>query len=735
LTRATVGRQSQVGAPSRGLPTRRGTSSKRRRRPSGEPPPLPSNLRTSGKILLGGVGAVFVFLVMLITIQSLGLTLTRADLSVLRAIADVRNDALTSVTRSLDALGSDWTIGILRWGTVIALILLKRFRHLFVFLGSIFAVGWVTTTLSLAFTRERPLGIDIIGHWEGGAFPSRPVAMLAVTLIGITYSLVVPGRPRWVAKMVSSVLILALGLAELYLGTFHPIDVAVGAILGAAIPVAAFRLLTPNEVFPVTYGRGRAAHLDVGGPRGEAIQRALADQLGITVLEMKPIGLGGSGGSTPLLLRVAGDPEMLLFAKLYAATHLRADRWYKLGRTLLYGRLEDEASFNTVRRLVQYEDYMLRVMGDAGLRTPAPYGFVEITPEREYMLVCEFIDGASELLDCEVDDAVLDDALAGVRALWDAGIAHRDIKPSNLMVRDRKVHLIDVAFGEIRPSPWRQAVDLANMMLVLALRTDPDRVYARALRVFSPDEIAEAFAATRGVTMPSQSRSMLRKDRRDLLARFREIAPERRPIRIQRWSVRRVALTAGVLIAALFSTIMAVGNLQGAGLLADSEAGQTTFGSMAHPVCGNLDESGTQMILQAQSVPTASLLPCLASLPLGWSYESLHVRDGASRMFFDSDRAGPNALEVTLTKTCDTSRATSVPSDEVGARRFEEIETLGGRYSGFRYYVFPGGCTSYRFDFSEEGRTALANEVSVALSFLNRAEGEAKLHKETGLRI
>jgi len=31
-------------------------------------------------------------------------------------------------------------------------------------------------------------------------------------------------------------------------------------------------------------------------------------------------------------------------------SHVRADRWYKIGRTILYGRLEDEAPFQTVRR-------------------------------------------------------------------------------------------------------------------------------------------------------------------------------------------------------------------------------------------------------------------------------------------------------------------------------------------------------------------------------------------------
>jgi hypothetical protein len=150
-------------------------------------------------------------------------------------------------------------------------------------------------------------------------------------------------------------------------------------------------------VFPVTYRRGSTAHLDVGGSRGQAIRRALQDQLGLAAGGVEPFGLAGSAGSTPLRIKLTGDPGTDLFGKLYARSHLRSDRWYKLGRELLYGRLEDEKPFHTVRRLVQQEDYALRVLRDAGLPTPAPYGFVELTPEREYLLVTEFFDGAAEL--------------------------------------------------------------------------------------------------------------------------------------------------------------------------------------------------------------------------------------------------------------------------------------------------------------------------------------------------
>jgi hypothetical protein len=110
-----------------------------------------------------------------------------------------------------------------------------------------------------------------------------------------------------------------------------------------------------------------------------------------------------------------------------------------------------------------------------------------------------------------------------------------------------RLQVIDVSGLEVRPSPWRQAVDLANMMLVLALRSDPDRVYERALAFFTPEEIAEAFAAARGMAIPTELQRHLKADERDLLGRFRELAPPHEPISIQRWSARRMVLAAAAL--------------------------------------------------------------------------------------------------------------------------------------------------------------------------------------------
>ncbi len=542
----------------------------RRRRPSGTPPPLPRSLQASGRVwLVVGVAALLLWGTVLLWPDTADWW-QRRDHQVLSWLTRRRTDAATTVMEKVAALGSPWTVRALRWGTILILVGFRRWRHLVGAVAAILVFEVFISTVAVEIGRPRPF-VEIIGRWEGPSHPSHPVAALALTLIIMGYSLLPKGRwrDRWFAASAGA--IIALSISRLYLGIDHLTDVVVGAGFGVAMGVIVFRLFAPDAVFPVSYSQGRAAHLDVGGARGEAIRRAVKDQLGFQVRAIKPVGLAGSAGSTPMRLTVADEPQdEYLFAKLYAQGHLRADRWYKVARTILYGALEDEVRFNSVSKLTEYEDYMLRVMRDAGVPSAQPFGIVELTPEREYVIVTEFFGDAHEMDKAEITDGIIDDGLRVIRLLWDARLAHRDIKPANVMVRDGKVLLIDVAFGTTRPTPWRQAVDLANMMLTLALGTDPRRVYERALLQFAPEDIAEAFAATKSVTIPGQLRAALRDQARhggvDLVAEFRRLAPQRAPISIQRWSARRIWLSVGVVTtAAIF--VFLLDNLRDAGLL------------------------------------------------------------------------------------------------------------------------------------------------------------------------
>jgi membrane-associated phospholipid phosphatase/tRNA A-37 threonylcarbamoyl transferase component Bud32 len=643
------------------------------------------------------------------------------DTAVLQVIAHLRTSWLTPVMRVIKAGGSGWIFTILGLGTVVALMVLRRWRHLLAMFGALFVLVLIGNVLYEAASRPRPYGIKITGTWGGFSMPSPPLAALALVLVSLAYTIVIQGRSRWYAKLAVAGILAVVAFSRLYLAVDHPSDVIFGIILGVAIPVTVFRLFTPNEVFPVTYRRGKAAHLDVTGPRGEAIREGIRDQLGLTVLEIKPVGLEGSGGSTPLRLRVAGDPDTYLFAKLYARNHVRADRWYKIIRTIAYGSLEDETSFKTVRRFVEYEDYLLRLMNDVGMPVPAPYGIVEITPEREYMILMEFFEGAEEISDADVDDAIIDSGLSLIRKLWDAGLAHRDVKPANLMVRNDEVLLIDVFFAQVRPSPWRQAVDLGNMMLVLAVRSDTQRVYERALRFFTPDEIAEAFAATRGVASPTQLRSFMDKDPRDLLGEFRRLAPPRPLIAVQRFSVKRIAL----ILAAVVIIVQAIVIVVQVYLPAQN------LGVSTSPDC----RPNHVTILMAQAVPSAELVPCIESVPSGWMFAGADVHSGSASFWFNSDRAGERAVTVTLTRSCDVAGVQEVPSDEAGALRYERPASLTPVFDEERTYTFDGGCAMYRFDFREGASPNLAFVMDAALTFLQRSALVSSVQDGSGLAL
>ena len=411
--------------------------------------------------------------------------------------------------------------------------------------------------------RPRPFGVVFRTDWYAWALPSEQMAALAVTLVGILYALVPEGRWRQTGKWTAAAVVALVAVARMHLGVEAPSDVVVGVGDRGDDPVARLSSVHPERGLPGDLPAG------AGRPLGRRWRTGRGDPPGAG----RPTRVGRRGRRTVRPGRVSRVDAAAhqdqrrarttwLFGKLYARSHLRADRWYKLGRELLYGRLEDEKPFHTVRRLVQQEDYALHKLHLAGLPTPRPYGFVELTPEREYLLVTEFFDQRPSSATPRSTSRVVDDGLALIRKLWDTGLAHRDIKPANLLVRDGQLLLIDVAFVQARPSPWRQAVDLANMMLCLALRSDPELVYQRALRQFTVAEISEAFAAARGLALPSQLRRMLRDQGRDLHAEFLDLLPARpQPIRIQRWSARRVALLmlmvpAAILLAVSFRTVL-----------------------------------------------------------------------------------------------------------------------------------------------------------------------------------
>ena len=159
------------------------------------------------------------------------------------------------------------------------------------------------------------------------------------------------------------------------------------------------------------------------------------------------------------------------------------------------------------------------------------------------------------------------------------------------------------------------------------------------------------------------------------------------------------------------------------------------FAQSRQPFCEHRGDPGTQfVVLMAQAVPSATQLPCIELLPAGWSVSDAFVRSGRARFALDSDRVGPHAVQVVLERTCQFGglKATRVPSDEPGTRRYEQIGEVrpGVGFTGTRFYLFKGGCVTYRFQFKTEERAGPIGEVTLALSFVTR-DAVRKLVRET----
>ena len=146
--------------------------------------------------------------------------------------------------------------------------------------------------------------------------------------------------------------------------------------------------------------------------------------------------------------------------------------------------------------------------------------------------------------------------------------------------------------------------------------------------------------------------------------------------------------------------------------------------SNTEPTCRN---TGT-LVLQSQAVPTAELLPCITLLPVGWSLFDMDIESGRSEFTLTNDRGGVRAVKVALVPTCDTARATEIPTDEPGTRRFELIESVRPGFAATRSYTFAGGCVTYRFRLKEAGR-ALVNEASLAVTFVTREQVAADVRR------
>jgi hypothetical protein len=150
---------------------------------------------------------------------------------------------------------------------------------------------------------------------------------------------------------------------------------------------------------------------------------------------------------------------------------------------------------------------------------------------------------------------------------------------------------------------------------------------------------------------------------------------------------------------------------------------------------GDEDTPANGVILLAQSVPSATWVPCLEVIPLGWDVSGLEVTDEDARFWLDSNRDGTRAVEIRLDASCDTGGATRIPSDRDGMERWERVEQVTPEYEGTRYYVFEGGCISLVFRLSGENRAEPLGFATQGIGAVPRDAVRAAVREQTEGRL
>ena len=161
------------------------------------------------------------------------------------------------------------------------------------------------------------------------------------------------------------------------------------------------------------------------------------------------------------------------------------------------------------------------------------------------------------------------------------------------------------------------------------------------------------------------------------------------------------------------------------------------------PACGVADiandavprcRAGERLAIVAQSVRSASYVPCLRELPTGWSVVSFSVTHVRTRLSLRSDREH-HPVTVTLRRRCEVRGATPIAPRDEGVRTLQRVTSIAPRYAGTVYDVFPGGCVTYEFDFARGPHIVLADEMLAAIDLYPRRQLRDELRNDLHITL
>jgi hypothetical protein len=133
------------------------------------------------------------------------------------------------------------------------------------------------------------------------------------------------------------------------------------------------------------------------------------------------------------------------------------------------------------------------------------------------------------------------------------------------------------------------------------------------------------------------------------------------------------------------------------------------------PLCGR----SSPMTLMAESVPSASLIPCVSSLPVGWSFITFIADERHASFALEREIDEGGLAEIGLHRRCDTTGFVRQETDRSDVDEFARISADPPRSAWL--FVFDGGCASVRVALPS-GKPSIApgDAVHDAIGFVPR---------------
>lgn len=389
-------------------------------------------------------------------------------------------------------------------------------------------------------------GIKVLTRIDSS--PSFPVVPLAVITAVLCTAAPYVMRP---VRRAGQLLVLALALAALYLGTGFPNDVVAAIALG--------------------WGVAAAVHLVFGSPGGRPTRRQVATalaELGLPVRDVQLAPYVRRDGTVMYARDDTGPVHIRVLGRDEADAQLMSKFWrfvlYKDGGPDLHlTRLED----------VEQEAFALLLAERAGANVPNV--LVVGTAGPGTALLATRGHDATRLADVDgehLTDDVLCALWRNVAALHAARVAHGRLNARHVVLTSDGPEIVDFSDALFSRSDSQRLSDVAELLVSTATIVGTERAVSSASRVLDADDLAAALPYFQVPALSGEMRVRTPRDRkvlRDLLAELRTAvaaASDTEPPQLQqlyRVSTTNLLMAIGSLVAigALFTQVGDPGEL------------------------------------------------------------------------------------------------------------------------------------------------------------------------------